>query len=93
MQRLSGVEEISTLPADRLLVEGGAHTAASFLKEDLIDRLLLYTAPILIGGKPAFADLGLTDLAKAHGRWTRTDSRMLGVDRLDVYERNRCSPG
>jgi diaminohydroxyphosphoribosylaminopyrimidine deaminase/5-amino-6-(5-phosphoribosylamino)uracil reductase len=71
---------------DHLLVEGGAETAAAFLREGLVDRLLLYRAPILIGtGKAALGDLGLTDLASAHGRWRLTDTRMLGSDRLEVY--------
>ncbi len=75
---------------DHLLVEGGAATAAAFLVADLVDRLLLYRAPILIGGgKPALADIGLTDLAGAHGRWRLHDTRMLGSDRLEVYERVR----
>ncbi len=75
---------------DPLLVEGGAATAASFLTADLVDRLLLYRAPILIGGgKPALGDIGLTDLADAHGRWRRTDARRLGSDGLEVYERVR----
>ncbi|WP_442679091.1 bifunctional diaminohydroxyphosphoribosylaminopyrimidine deaminase/5-amino-6-(5-phosphoribosylamino)uracil reductase RibD [Sphingomonas sp. ASY06-1R] len=81
--------EISTLEAvDHLLVEGGAQTAAAFLAADLVDRLLLYRAPILIGaGKAALGDIGLTALGDAHGRWKMTDSRMLGIDRLEVYER------
>ena len=71
---------------DHLLVEGGAQTAAAFLREGLVDRLLLYRAPILIGsGKAALGDIGLTDLAAAHGRWRLTDTRMLGSDRLEVY--------
>jgi diaminohydroxyphosphoribosylaminopyrimidine deaminase/5-amino-6-(5-phosphoribosylamino)uracil reductase len=71
---------------DHLLVEGGAETAAAFLREGLVDRLLLYRAPILIGaGRPALGDLGLADLASAHGRWRLTDTRMLGSDRLEVY--------
>ena len=71
---------------DHLLVEGGAETAAAFLREGLVDRLLLYRAPILIGsGKPALGDIGLTDLAAAHGRWRLADTRMLGSDRLEVY--------
>ena len=86
---MSDVVNIAALPADHLLVEGGAHTAASFLKADLVDRMLLYSAPILIGGKSALGDLGLSDLSAAHGRWNLTDSRMLGVDRLQVYERHR----
>ncbi|MCX8474451.1 MAG: bifunctional diaminohydroxyphosphoribosylaminopyrimidine deaminase/5-amino-6-(5-phosphoribosylamino)uracil reductase RibD [Sphingomonas sp.] len=71
---------------DHLLVEGGAETAAAFLREGLVDRLLLYRAPILIGsGKPALGDIGLSDLAAAHGRWRLGDTRMLGSDRLEVY--------
>jgi len=75
---------------DSLLVEGGAGTAAAFLAADRVDRLLLYRAPMLIGsGKPALGNIGLTDLADAHGRWHLADSRLLGSDRLDVYERVR----
>ena len=73
---------------DHLFVEGGAATAAAFLRADLVDRLLLYAAPILIGGgRPAIADIGLGDLVSAHGRWCMTDTRMLGSDRLSIYER------
>ena len=72
---------------DSILVEGGAQTAAAFLRAGRIDRLLLYRAPILIGaGRSALADIGLQDLGDAHGRWRLADSRMLGSDRLDVYE-------
>lgn len=82
-ERIAGLEGI-----DHILVEGGAETAAAFLRADLVDRLLLYRAPILIGaGKPALGDIGLASLADAHGRWTRSDSRMLGSDRVEVYER------
>jgi len=83
--------EIATLDSvNDLLVEGGAATAASFLAADLIDRLLLYRAPILIGhGKPALGDIGLTALDAAHGRWQLVDSRELGSDRLEAYERVR----
>jgi diaminohydroxyphosphoribosylaminopyrimidine deaminase/5-amino-6-(5-phosphoribosylamino)uracil reductase len=79
--------DIATLEnIDHLLVEGGAETAASFLREGLVDRLLLYRAPILIGrGKAALGDIGLANLADAHGRWQLTDARQLGSDRLEVY--------
>ncbi|MBB4048895.1 diaminohydroxyphosphoribosylaminopyrimidine deaminase/5-amino-6-(5-phosphoribosylamino)uracil reductase [Sphingomonas zeae] len=73
---------------DRLMVEGGAKTASAFLAAGLVDRLLLYRAPILIGdGRAALSDIGLARLSDAHGRWRLTDSRMLGSDRLEVYER------
>jgi diaminohydroxyphosphoribosylaminopyrimidine deaminase/5-amino-6-(5-phosphoribosylamino)uracil reductase len=87
---LSSPDQIATLPVDHILVEGGAETAAAFLRADLVDRLLLYRAPILIGsGKNAIGDLGLADLASAHGRWQLLDARQLGSDRLEVYERRR----
>jgi diaminohydroxyphosphoribosylaminopyrimidine deaminase/5-amino-6-(5-phosphoribosylamino)uracil reductase len=82
--------EIATLTGvDHLLVEGGATTAAAFLAADLVDRLLLYRAPILVGGGITLPDIGLTDLAESHGRWTRHDARQLGSDRLEVYERGK----
>jgi diaminohydroxyphosphoribosylaminopyrimidine deaminase / 5-amino-6-(5-phosphoribosylamino)uracil reductase len=73
---------------DHILVEGGAGAAAAFIKAELVDRLTLYRAPILMGGgKAGLADIGLRNLDDAHGRWTLVESRMLGPDRLEVYER------
>ncbi len=83
--------EISTLEGMQyLLVEGGAQTAASFLHEDLVDRLLIYRAPIVIGGgRPSIGDIGLSELSSAHGRWRGAGRRQLGSDTLEVYERLR----
>jgi diaminohydroxyphosphoribosylaminopyrimidine deaminase/5-amino-6-(5-phosphoribosylamino)uracil reductase len=79
--------EIAHLDCNTVLVEGGAATATAFLREGLVDRLMLYRAPILIGaGKPGLSDIGLTQLGDAHGRWQISDSRSLGKDRLEVYE-------
>jgi len=88
---IAAPQDIATLPGvDHILVEGGAAVASAFLAADLVDRLLLYRAPILIGGgKPALRDIGLTDLTEAHGRWAIVDARQLGMDRLEVYERER----
>nr|WP_066647652.1 bifunctional diaminohydroxyphosphoribosylaminopyrimidine deaminase/5-amino-6-(5-phosphoribosylamino)uracil reductase RibD [Sphingomonas sp. CCH10-B3] len=88
-QAIAHPTDITKLDAvNDLLVEGGAATAAAFLAADLVDRLLLYRAPILIGaGKAALGDIGLSALAEAHGRWQLADSRMLGSDRLDAYVR------
>jgi diaminohydroxyphosphoribosylaminopyrimidine deaminase / 5-amino-6-(5-phosphoribosylamino)uracil reductase len=89
--RLSSPQAIRTLTdVNDLLVEGGAETASSFLHGDLVDRLLIYRAPILIGaGKAALADIGLDGLAAAHGRWRLAETRPLGIDTLEVYERQR----
>lgn len=73
-----------------LLVEGGSATATAFLSEDLVDRILIYRAPIIVGeGKSSFGYVGLDAIADAHGRWVQADERRLGVDRLEVYERVR----
>ncbi len=86
---LSRPEAIAGLDAvDFALVEGGAGAAAAFLKAGLVDRLVLYRAPILIGsGVTALGDIGLTDLPDAHGQWQLHEERLLGKDRLEVYER------
>jgi diaminohydroxyphosphoribosylaminopyrimidine deaminase/5-amino-6-(5-phosphoribosylamino)uracil reductase len=73
-----------------LLVEGGSATATAFLAEDLVDRILIYRAPIIVGeGKSSFGYVGLDAIANAHGRWRLVDEQRLGVDRLEVYERVR----
>ena len=86
---LPSIEALGDLSGDHVLVEGGAATAAAFLRADAVDRLLLYRAPILIGHGRTLPDIGLSDLAAAHGRWRLHDARMLGSDRLEVYERAR----
>jgi len=73
-----------------LLVEGGSATATAFLTKDLVDRILIYRAPIIVGeGKSSFGYVGLDAVADAHGRWRLVDEQRLGVDRLEVYERVR----
>jgi diaminohydroxyphosphoribosylaminopyrimidine deaminase/5-amino-6-(5-phosphoribosylamino)uracil reductase len=73
-----------------LLVEGGSSTATAFLAEDLVDRILLYRAPIIIGeGRQSVGYIGLDAIGDAHGRWEARDGRQLGIDRLEVYERVR----
>lgn len=84
-------EAIDALDAvNDVLVEGGAGAAAAFLAADRVDRLLVYRAPILIGdGLPSVGGIGLTGLGHAHGRWSLTDARALGPDRLEIYARLR----
>ena len=82
--RLHGVND--------LLVEGGSSTATAFLAEDLVDRILLYRAPIIIGeGRQSVGYIGLDAIGDAHGRWEPRDGRQLGMDRLEVYERVRSA--
>lgn len=88
---LANLDDLSPLAdLQYLLVEGGGGAAAAFLRRDLVDRLLIYRAPIVIGkGRASVGDIGLTDLAAAHGRWQRTAWQSLGDDMLETFDRIR----
>ena len=43
---------------DSLLVEGGSETAAAFLEARLVDKVALFIAPIIIGGRDAVTAVG-----------------------------------
>jgi diaminohydroxyphosphoribosylaminopyrimidine deaminase/5-amino-6-(5-phosphoribosylamino)uracil reductase len=71
-----------------LLVEGGGVLAGRLLKEELVDRIYLISAPILLGGDgvPAFAGYPGTAIEAAR-RWRTVDRRTLGNDSLLVLDR------
>jgi diaminohydroxyphosphoribosylaminopyrimidine deaminase/5-amino-6-(5-phosphoribosylamino)uracil reductase len=79
------IEMMQQSSAHSILVEGGAGVAASLLDADLVDRLLIYRAPILMGGKGI--SLGLHEIP--HDRWTPGPILTLAPDRLETYTRNR----
>ncbi len=88
---LSSPQDVMRLhDVNDLLVEGGSATATSFLAADLVDRILIYRAPILVGeGRNSVGYIGLDAIADAHGRWAAAGGASLGIDRLEVYERVR----
>jgi diaminohydroxyphosphoribosylaminopyrimidine deaminase/5-amino-6-(5-phosphoribosylamino)uracil reductase len=90
-EMLSSPKDVHRLhDVNDLLVEGGSATATAFLAEDLVDRILIYRAPIIVGeGTPSCGYVGLDAIADAHGRWRPAGEEKLGVDRLEVYERVR----
>ena len=90
-ETLSSPQDVMRLhDVNDLLVEGGSATATAFLAADLVDRILIYRAPILVGeGKNSVGYIGLDAIADAHGRWKAGDGTDLGIDRLEVYERVR----
>ena len=60
-----------------LLVEGGSATASAFLAEDLVDRILIYRAPIIVGeGKSSFGYVGLdaSPMPTAAGAWSMSSA-------------------
>lgn len=84
-QDVYGLDDVNDL-----LVEGGSATATAFLTADLVDRILIYRAPIIVGeGRSSFGYVGLDAIADARDRWRFVGDERLGVDRLEVYERVR----
>lgn len=75
-------------PAQYLMVEGGGETARAFLAAGLVDRMMLYRAPLEVGGSGT-ALPELTEAALAGDpAWRLVDTRALGKDTLQVYERS-----
>jgi len=60
-----------------LLVEGGSRVITSFLRSGHVDRLVVVTAPIIIGdGIPAVGDIGVRELTDALRLRTERIKRM-----------------
>ena len=71
------LDRLRELGAQRVFVEGGPTLAASFLRQGLVDELLVYIAPTLIGGdRLAVGDIGVATISQQR----RLD--ITGVDRL-----------
>lgn len=69
---------------DSMLIEGGGETAAAFLNAGLIDKVSLFIAPLLIGGRgavPAVGGVGPEWIADAW-RLERVTTAWMGTDLL-----------
>ncbi|GAA4658117.1 bifunctional diaminohydroxyphosphoribosylaminopyrimidine deaminase/5-amino-6-(5-phosphoribosylamino)uracil reductase RibD [Arthrobacter cryoconiti] len=65
-----------------LMIEGGSKINAAFLAAGLVDELVVYLAPTLLGtGMPALNDLGISTLAHAQ-RWEWDGTTTGPVERL-----------
>lgn len=71
-----------------LLVEGGGRLASAMIDADLVDRLSLFYAPVMVGpsGVPAFGALRDSSLPEAR-RWRHVRTDVLGSDTLVVLGR------
>lgn len=69
-----------------LLVEGGASLAASLMQEALVDRLVIFHAPLVLGrgALHPFGALAAATIDEAP-RWRVTRSARLGDDVMTVY--------
>ena len=85
---LAVLHALSEKGITRLMVEGGARVASSFIAADLVDEIWLLRGPDAIGadGVPALDALPLTTITQSPGFRTRT-SETLDKDTLTIYER------
>lgn len=72
----------------RVLIEGGGVLAASFLRAGLIDRVVWFHAPKIIGsdGREAVAVAGVRELVDALP-FARRGVHQMGNDIVEAYER------
>jgi len=60
------LKELFALDRQHLFLEGGPTVAAAFLEAGLVDEIVAYVAPMLLGsGRSAVADLGITTMSDA----------------------------
>ncbi|WP_145047123.1 bifunctional diaminohydroxyphosphoribosylaminopyrimidine deaminase/5-amino-6-(5-phosphoribosylamino)uracil reductase RibD [Mycobacteroides abscessus] len=65
-----------------IILEGGPTLAGAFLRAGLVDRILAYLAPMLLGGNvPAVEDVGVATLSRAL-RWEYDQIERMGPDVL-----------
>lgn len=73
-----------------ILVEGGAGLAASFLAGDYVDRLVIFRAPIVLGGGALGAFSGIAPLdVEQSPRFELLDVRRIEDDVMTVYATRR----
>jgi diaminohydroxyphosphoribosylaminopyrimidine deaminase/5-amino-6-(5-phosphoribosylamino)uracil reductase len=87
------LRELAELEIAHLLVEGGGDTAAGFIEADMVDRVLFFIAPKIIGGRDAVTSvegLGVDKVNKAV-KFRQVKVEAVGEDilvRADVHGNN-----
>ena len=82
------LEQLAQQGINEVLVETGAKLAGAFIEQELVDELVLFTAPTLLGSdaRPAF-DLPFAKMDQQI-RWSWQDVRMVGNDLKLVLKRS-----
>jgi diaminohydroxyphosphoribosylaminopyrimidine deaminase/5-amino-6-(5-phosphoribosylamino)uracil reductase len=90
------VERLFGMGITSVLIEGGSEIAASCLESDIVDKLVFFIAPLLIGGRdapPVLGGRGVGPLAQATRlrsvRWEAVGEDIM----VEAYVREPgCSP-
>lgn len=69
-----------------VLIEGGAALYASALKEKIVDKVILFVAPIIIGGKKAPSVIGGEGVKRLRDAWKIKDLTAVKIDKDILLE-------
>jgi diaminohydroxyphosphoribosylaminopyrimidine deaminase/5-amino-6-(5-phosphoribosylamino)uracil reductase len=94
----ASLEALKARGVRSLFVEGGAQIAGSLLRDDLVDRLIIFRAPVELGANALKAFASAPDGFEAtldDGRYRVVERRRFGDDAMTVYALHEvpCSPG
>lgn len=80
------LRQLRTLELRSILVEGGAELAGALLADALVDRMIIFQAPVVLGSgaRSAFAHAPTYALPDAP-RWRVVGRRPIGQDLMTVY--------
>jgi len=74
------LEDLSELGANQVLIESGSVLGTALVREGLVDEIVLYQAPSIMGsGSRAIGELGITTLS-ASLRWHFANHESIGSD-------------
>ncbi|MBT3809131.1 MAG: RibD family protein, partial [Rhodospirillaceae bacterium] len=84
----AALRALGAMGVTRLMVEGGARLSTGLLRAGLVDRLLWFRAPSLIGGDglPPFGDLGVGDVSEMP-TFKPLSLTPVGDDTLEIFAR------
>lgn len=89
---LSMLKDLAALPANEVHVEAGAVLSGAFIGANLVDELLVYVAPLLLGGAaqgaPGFAAMPAASSVDTAPRYRWHSAQMLGPDLRLIARQN-----
>ena len=82
----ASLRALRSLDLRSILVEGGAELAGALLAEAVVDRMIIFQAPVVLGAdaRGAFAHVPAQALPNAP-RWRIVEHRAMGQDLMTVY--------
>lgn len=87
------LEQLFAMDRQHVFLEGGPTLARAFLAADLVDEVVAYVAPMLLGaGASAVADLGITTIADARHLRVTDVHVLTGHDGEDTNVRLTMTP-